>query len=149
MAKLKPKSKARDDSGTRRQILRAAVKRFAHAGYAAASVQQIVDDAKVSKPALYYYFQDKAGLFRALVHEAHDERYRLLQAAAARRKDIRGQLEEILAVLFAYVHENRELMRLAFATMFAAPGELPEDLCHRDKWRSRPANWTSVSTARS
>ena len=133
MAKQKPKSKTSNDSGTRRQILRAAVKRFAHAGYAAASVQQIVDDAKVSKPALYYYFQDKAGLFRALVHEAHDERYRLLQAAAARRKDIRGQLEEILAVLFAYVHENRELMRLAFATMFAAPVELPEDLCHRDK----------------
>ena len=133
MAKLKPKSKTTDDSATRRQILRAAVKRFAHAGYTAASVQQIVDDAKVSKPALYYYFKDKAGLFRALVHEAHDERYRLLQAAAARGTGIRQQLEEILVVLFAYVHENRELMRLAFATMFAAPGELPADLCHKDK----------------
>jgi AcrR family transcriptional regulator len=121
------------DGDSRRQILRAALKRFAHAGYAASSVQQIVDDAKVSKPTLYYYFKDKAGLFRALVHEAHDERYRLLQEAVAKHADVRGQLEEILNVLFSYVHQNRELMRLAFATMFAAPGEVPDDLCHKDK----------------
>ena len=120
-------------SDTRRQILQAALKRFAHAGYAATSVQQIVDDAKVSKPTLYYYFKDKAALFQALVHEAHDERYRLLQEAAGRRNDIRGQLEEMLTVLFAYFHQNRELMRIAFATMLAAPGEVPEDLCHADK----------------
>ena len=59
---------------TRRQILRAALKRFANAGYAATSVQQIVDDAKVSKPALYYHFNDKAGLFQALVN--HQQRRR-------------------------------------------------------------------------
>ena len=133
MAKSKLKPKTGDDSATRRQILRAAVRLFAHAGYAAASVQQIVDDAKVSKPALYYYFKDKAGLFRALVHEAHDERYRVLCAAAARHDDIRGQLEEILTGLFDYFHDNRELMRISFATMFAAPGEVPENLCHLDR----------------
>lgn len=133
MAKPIPKPKTGDDSATRRQILRAAVKRFAHAGYAAASVQQIVDDAKVSKPALYYYFKDKAGLFQALVHEAHDERYRVLCAAAARHEDICGQLEEILNGLFDYFRNNRELMRISFATMFAAPGEMPADLCHLDR----------------
>jgi AcrR family transcriptional regulator len=127
------KARLQPDSETRRQILSAALKRFAHAGYTAASVQQIVDDAKVSKPTLYYYFKDKADLFRALVHEAHDERYRLLQEAAARRQDIRGQLEEMLTVLFAYFYQNRELMRIAFATMLAAPGEVPEDLCHGEK----------------
>src|SRR5579863_10327168 len=65
---------------TRGEIMRAALKRFAYSGYAAASVQQIVDDAKVSKPALYYYFRDKAGLFQALVDEAHDDRLRLMEA---------------------------------------------------------------------
>ena len=118
---------------TRRQILRAALKRFADAGYSAASVQQIVDDAKVSKPALYYHFADKAGLFQALVHEAHDQRYRVLQEATARGGDFRQQAENILAGLFAYFRENRELMRIAFATMFAAPGELPENLSYADK----------------
>jgi AcrR family transcriptional regulator len=124
---------AKDVTDTRQQILRAALKRFADAGYAATSVQQIVDDAKVSKPALYYHFTDKAGLFQALVHEAHDERYRLLQEAVADKTGIRAQLEAIIATLFAYFRENRELMRISFATMFAAPGEVPEDAACTEK----------------
>jgi AcrR family transcriptional regulator len=122
---------------TRQEILRAALKRFAHAGYAAASVQQIVDDAKVSKPTLYYYFADKAELFQALVNEAHDERYRRIQDAVKRAKDVRAQLVEILVVLFDYFRDNRELMRISLATAFASPGEVPEgfncsDRCERN-----------------
>jgi len=111
---------------TRHDILRAALKRFAHAGYAATSVQQIVDDARVSKPTLYYYFADKAQLFQALVNEAHDERYRRLQEAATRAGGVRVQLVEILVVLFDYFRENRELMRISLATAFASPGEVPD-----------------------
>jgi len=124
---------AKDVSDTRQLILRAALKRFADAGYAATSVQHIVDDAKVSKPALYYHFADKAGLFQALVHEAHDQRYRILREAAEASTGIRVQLENILAALFDYFRENRELMRISFATMFAAPGEVPEDLSCAEK----------------
>jgi AcrR family transcriptional regulator len=121
------------DSQSRRQILRAALKHFSNSGYAATSVQQIVEEAKLSKPALYYHFKDKAALFQALVHEAHDERYRLLREAAERGKNIREQLEGILTTLFDYVGRNRELMHISFATMFAAPGEVPKNLCYADK----------------
>jgi AcrR family transcriptional regulator len=126
-------AKPNPNGETRQEILRAALMRFAHSGYAATSVQQIVADARVSKPALYYYFKDKAGLFQALVNEAHDARYQLLQEAAARSRSIRGQLEAILAALFAYFAENRELVRISFATMFAAPGEVPAGFTCRDK----------------
>lgn len=118
---------------TRQEILRAALKRFAHCGYAAASVQQIVKDARVSKPTLYYYFPDKAGLFQALVNEAHDERYRLMQEAAARGRSVREQLVEIVAVLFDHFRENRELMRISLATAFASPGEMPTSLRYADR----------------
>jgi AcrR family transcriptional regulator len=124
---------AKDAPDTRQLILRAALKRFANGGYAATSVQDIVDDAKVSKPALYYHFKDKAGLFQALVHEAHDERYRILREASANAAGIRAQLENILAGLFDYFGKNRDLMRISFATMFAAPGEVPAGLCYADK----------------
>ena len=122
-----------NNSETRRQLLRAALKHFANSGYAATSVQHIVDDARLSKPALYYHFKDKAGLFQALVHEAHDERYRLLCAAAEGNVGIRAQLAAALAALFAYFRDNRELMRISFATMFAAPGEVPEDAACAEK----------------
>jgi AcrR family transcriptional regulator len=131
MAKAVNSPKA--DSEARRHILRAALKHFANAGYAATSVQQIVDDAKVSKPALYYHFRDKAGLFEALVNEAHDERYEVVRQAAARGRGLRGQLIEVLAALFDYFHKNRDLTRIAFSTAFAAPGEVPPRLCYLDK----------------
>jgi len=113
---------------TRRQILRAALKHFANAGYAATSVQQIVGDAGVSKPALYYYFSDKAGLFEALVNEALDERLRVMQEAAARGNNFREQAREILTALFEYFQKNRELTRIAFSMAYAAPGEVPPAL---------------------
>jgi AcrR family transcriptional regulator len=121
------------DSATRRQILRAALKHFANAGYAATSVQQIVDTAHVSKPALYYHFRDKAALFGALVHEAHDERYRVLRGAVVPGDPLPVQLERILMALFDCFRANRGLMRIAFSTMFAAPGELPENLRFLDR----------------
>ena len=126
-------SKPTDSSKTRQHILRAALKRFAHSGYAATSVQQIVSDAKVSKPTLYYYFPDKSGLFQALVNEALDERYQLVQEAAAGAAGLRGQLTAILVALFEYFRKNRDLVRISFATMFAAPGEVPPDLKYVDK----------------
>jgi len=120
-------------SDTRQQLLRSALKHFANSGYAATSVQDIVADAELSKPALYYHFKDKAGIFQALVHEAHDARYRLLREAAENNVGIRAQLEAALKSLFAFFRENRELMRLAAATMFAAPGEVPEDAICTEK----------------
>jgi AcrR family transcriptional regulator len=128
-------TKAVNHSETRRHILRAALKHFANAGYAATSVQQIVGDAKVSKPALYYHFRDKAALFKALVNEAHDGKFRVLQEAAARATDIGGQLREALVALFEYFRKNRDLTRLAFSTAYAAPGEVPPGLNHMVKCR--------------
>jgi len=113
------------DSATRLHILQAALKCFAQHGYAATSVQEIVDSAKVSKPALYYYFADKAELFRAVVESAHDERFRLMQAAAERGLTVAEKLEEIVAEVFQYSLRNRELMRLTFATTLAASGDAP------------------------
>jgi AcrR family transcriptional regulator len=113
------------DSATRLHLLQAALKRFADRGYAATSVQEIVDAAGVSKPALYYYFKDKAGLFHVLVDQAHEERYRLMREAAKRGRTVAEKLEEIVAAVFEFSLRNRELMRLTFATAFAASGEAP------------------------
>jgi TetR/AcrR family transcriptional regulator len=113
------------DSETRRQLLQAALKSFAERGYAATSVRQIVAAAGVSKPALYYYFKDKAGLFDALVDQAHDQRYGLIQEAAQRGQGLAEKIEEIATAIFDFSVRNRDLMRLAFATAFSASGKAP------------------------
>jgi len=116
-------------------LLHAALKCFAQQGYAATSVRQIVDTARVSKPVLYYYFADKADLFSAVVDSAHDERYRLMQAAAQRGCTVGEKLEEIVAAVFEYSQRNREVMRLTFATAFAITADMPGQRKCREKGR--------------
>ena len=50
-------------------ILAGALEVFSEHGYAAASMERIAKAAKVSKPTLYKYFQDKEGLFLALIQQ--------------------------------------------------------------------------------
>jgi AcrR family transcriptional regulator len=52
---------------TRERILDAAVKKFASAGYAAASVDEICAAAGVSKGAFYHHFPSKQSVFLALM----------------------------------------------------------------------------------
>ncbi|MDB6126056.1 MAG: transcriptional regulator, TetR family [Pedosphaera sp.] len=118
---------------TQQQILAAALSKFASRGYAGTSVQDIVDAARVTKPTLYYYFANKVGLYQALVDSAHDERYRLMQEAVKRGHTLKEQLVEILTALFDYALGHRELMRVAFATAFAAAEELPKELDYTGK----------------
>lgn len=121
------------DSKTRGKILRVALKIFADCGYAGASVQSIVDAARVTKPTLYYYFESKAGLYQALIDWAHDERYRLMQEAAAQAQGAADRLTEVLSALFEFINGNRELMRIAFATAFAARKEIPPEINYLPK----------------
>ena len=121
------------DSSTRHQVLHAALKIFADCGYEGTSVQDIVEAARVTKPTLYYYFGNKAELYQALVDYAHDERRRLMQAAAERGGTLADKLVEILAAVFDFLRNNRDLMRITFATAFAAPGELPAEIHYVEK----------------
>ncbi|HEY5910310.1 MAG TPA: TetR/AcrR family transcriptional regulator [Verrucomicrobiae bacterium] len=129
------KSVNHSDSATRQHLLDVALRCFARQGYAATSVREIVDAARVSKPVLYYYFADKADLFHAVVDSAHDERYRLMLAAARRGKTVRQRLEEMVADVFEYSLRNRELLRLTFATAFAMSAAVPGQSKCREKGR--------------
>ena len=120
-------------SASQPRILAAALKLFADRGYAGTSIQDIVDAARVTKPTLYYYFQSKAGLFQALIDWAHEERFRIIEEAAGRGVTLEEQLVEILAALFAFIQKHRDLMRIAFATAFAARGELPPEIKYLEK----------------
>ena len=67
---MKPKiSKADQAAHTRTALLRAGRMLFADQGYANTSTESIVQRAGVTRGALYYHFQNKAGLFRAVFEE--------------------------------------------------------------------------------
>jgi outer membrane protein len=109
----------------RQRLLDVGLRLFANRGYAGTSVQDITDEAQVTKPTLYYYFGNKEGLFQALVDHAMDERLRLMQEAAPPEKPTVDQLAEIITALTDFARRQPDLLRLTFAVVFAAEGEYP------------------------
>jgi hypothetical protein len=85
--------------------LRAALKRFAHGGYAATSVQQIVEERAYPNPRCNIISGQGRPVSGAGERSAR-RRYRLMREAAARGGTVREQLVEIVAVLFEYFQET-------------------------------------------
>src|SRR5213594_4860301 len=112
-------------SGARQTVLESAIAEFARKGYAATSIQDILRATGLSKPTLYYYFQSKAGLFRAILDFAYDESFRLMQEGTRGKKSCEDRRVEIASALFSFAERHQSLLRLVFATVFAAPEEIP------------------------
>jgi len=117
------------------KVLQAAVRAFAAAGYAGTSVHDILKATGLSKPTLYYYFQSKEGLFRAILAFAYDESFRRMQVATTGEGTCAQRLVKMAGAVFAFATEHRDLMRLVFATIFAAPGEIPPGVVDAGKRR--------------
>ena len=74
---------AEQSQRTRRALLDTARATFAAQGYAAASTEEIVRQAGVTRGALYYHFRDKAALFEAVFDEVRGEHIQALRTAMA------------------------------------------------------------------
>ncbi|GAB4373954.1 MAG: hypothetical protein Kow00121_17770 [Elainellaceae cyanobacterium] len=82
-------------------ILNGAMQVFITQGYAAASMDRIAAAAGVSKPTLYSYFQDKEGLFTALVQQmvAGDSISKLLGDSKLLQLPLRETLKQLATIL--------------------------------------------------
>lgn len=117
----------RSSDNARQPILDAAIRLFARQGYAGTSIQDILDEVHLSKPALYYHFKSKAGLYRAILDHAFDECFRLIQQAVTPLPPGEEQLVAVATALFDFANQHGDLTRLVFASLFAAPGEIPSE----------------------
>jgi AcrR family transcriptional regulator len=83
------------------QILAGALKMFATHGYGAASMDRIAAAAGVSKPTVYSYFQDKQGLFTALIHQftQNDQPMAVLEETLLLQAPLADSLKYLATVL--------------------------------------------------
>ncbi|MDR0807691.1 MAG: TetR/AcrR family transcriptional regulator [Gemmobacter sp.] len=93
-----------------RRILSAALSVFAETGYSGASMDEIAQRAKVSKPTLYQYFGSKEQLFGAILSQERDE---MLDAFA--HPTGRGMVADLHAFAWHYADTvlRPELLSLA------------------------------------
>jgi AcrR family transcriptional regulator len=119
--------RSKTPGSAREVVLESAIQEFARKGYSGTSVQDILKATGLSKPTLYYYFQSKAGLFRAILDFAYDECLSRMQDRAAKVEAIEAKLIAVTRALFEFAEERPQLLRLVFSSNFAAPEEIPAE----------------------
>src|SRR5258708_11049429 len=86
--------KVRGERGqaTRRQLVAAATTLFATRGYEATSIEAVLEEAGVSRGALYHHFEDKRALFEAVLEAVATDLAPLLLPAPQASRDPRRPL---------------------------------------------------------
>ena len=87
------------------RLIEAAIGLFARKGYASTSVQEIVARAGLTKPVLYYYFENKEGLFLKILDTASKQQEVML----AEIVETSGSALDRLTLLYRTVSEGVKL----------------------------------------
>lgn len=76
------------DKETREKLIESAKAEFMEKGYNKASLRTICANAGVTTGALYFFFEDKADLFRAIVGKPVDELFSIMQSHFDEDEDV-------------------------------------------------------------
>ncbi len=122
------------DARSRERLLRAAVAVFDRKGYAAASVREIVEQAGITKPALYYHFGSKEGILLAILEEGARQFSDAITRAVARQGTARERLGALCDEVYALFKHNVPIARVAHAVYFGPKDLVPTfDLCRFER----------------
>lgn len=123
-------------------IRRAALDLFAEKGFDAASVQEIVDRAGVTKGALYHYFESKADILFEIYGSVFEHELDSLKKILAAGNDPCVTLREIIVDLVVTTAENAKTS--AVFTRGAASADGPRWEAMQEKWREYQAGVRKV-----
>jgi len=101
-----------DREGTRQNIIEIATEEFAENGLAGARIDEIAARTKASKRMIYYYFEDKEGLYLSVLEAAY-EKVRSVEA----NLDLEhlgpiDALKRLVQFTFDHHHSNEAFIRL-------------------------------------
>jgi AcrR family transcriptional regulator len=121
-----PKTTGSKEPGAREKLLETAIRIFAEKGYAGTSVREIVEQAGVSKPVLYYYFKSKEGLFLAILDMAEDLQKDLLAGVLRSTGNVLDRLLILYRQVYTRIDENRNLYKMIHSLIFGPPQAAPD-----------------------
>lgn len=98
-------------SESRERVLNAAYGLFLQSGMTAISMQQIADEAGITKATLYHHFRDKQDLYLATMQLAITNNERALTASLMGATNLRDLVRELIGYIFGDV--RADLQRLA------------------------------------
>jgi len=122
---------------SRAAILKAAVSEFAQEGVAGARTDAIARSAGVNKALLYYYFEDKEALYRAVLDQVFGGVRAAIHEALSQDLSPREKLARYVGAHFDYIASNPQYPRIVQAEFLRA-GRDPSRLEHIAKHYFRP-----------
>ncbi|MCC3470097.1 MAG: TetR/AcrR family transcriptional regulator [Microcoleus sp. PH2017_15_JOR_U_A] len=116
-------TKAEQTLRTRRAILVRARHLFATKGYAATGTEEIISELGITRGALYHQFNDKLGVFKAVIAEAYGE---ITGYIRSKIQPLDNNWEQLVigCQAFLEIAQQEELRRLVF---IEAPAVLAAD----------------------
>jgi AcrR family transcriptional regulator len=121
MPKTNSKSSVLEINPKREQILQGAMKVFLQHGYAGASMDRVAEVARVSKNTIYNHFQDKEGLFTALIEQITTNRFQIVFGSVPLKGEPAVVLRQIAEKLLSVILPDSEY--ISFLRLLIAESE--------------------------
>ncbi len=116
------------ESSVRKRLMDAAILLFTNRGYAATSVREIVEMAGVTKPALYYHFESKEGIYLAILQDLERIADESIAATRIGEGTAREKLQSFLLGIFKVFETRKAEVRMMNAVFWGpAQGAPPFD----------------------
>lgn len=120
-----------EEAAVRERLLLSAIAIFTERGYAASTVREICENAGVTKPALYYYFGNKEGIYLEIMRESLEVFRVSLERSVPETASAREGIRDLCDRAFELARENLKVVRLIHSVFFgprngAPPGFPPE-----------------------
>ena len=108
----KPKTRTNDPDRTKANILEIATHEFSEKGLSGARIDEIAERTRTSKRMIYYYFESKEGLYRAVLEDSY-RRIRTIEGSLdLEHKPPIDALAQHVRFTFDYQLSNVDFIRL-------------------------------------
>src|SRR5262249_4981703 len=127
-------------------IARSAAKLFAERGYDATSVREIVEEAGVAKPTLYYYFRSKEGLAQALLTVPLWGLVATLRNLVTTEADPIRCMQRVLEAHYTFCRDDPDRARFIYSLLF---GPLRSEVAGEvEPFKADLFGWTEAAVRR-
>lgn len=121
-----PRLDDRDFSDNAKRMMRAAIHLFAQQGFAGTSVREIVNAADVTNPMLYYYFDDKEGLFNTIItylfEQMTEETLEMLDGL----ESMEDAVDRVILANFEACKRSPVALRFVYSVLFGPEDSAPQ-----------------------